>query len=565
MEIRYEYSRKRRDFGRPCSFSDSLAEVMVDIPPDRSLADDFIPQDPVDFAVQEGPVMALHEVNTERAEVSIQGVNHVEGGWPKHVDPKNSELTTRYREEVEREEIYTKTVQHLGSVVEHYIRQNNTIDIYEEYFAEEEEEEEEEEHPSAKTINVVRDPNQTKRMATHLSWHPDANRAVAVAYCSLDFQDSRRDMSFDSYIWDLEKPYTPEITLKPSSPVVTLEYNSKDWHHVLGGCYNGQIVYWDTRKGGLPMEMTPVEHSHRDPVYGAYWLPSRTGTECFSGSTDGQVLWWDIRKMSQPSEKLILDITRQDQLKNALGAISLDFAPTMPTKFLVGTEQGIIISCNRDAKSPPEKMASFFRSHIGAVYSVTRNPFFPKVFLSVGDWTARIWTEELTDSSPIMETKYHTPYLLDACWSPVKPAVFFTTKSDGTMDVWDFLFHQKEPSLSLKVSKDPLLCLRSQDNGHIIGCGTGQGTVYLLEISPGLCTLRKNEKTLSSTMFERETRREKVLQDKYRERLLREQERARAQQEQQEDPQEVFKQAQADFFSNIKEERQRRGLVDPEE
>lgn len=38
-----------------------------------------------------------------------------------------------------------------------------------------------------------------------------------------------------------EKPYSPELTLKPSSPLVTLEYNSKDWHHVLGGCYNGQI------------------------------------------------------------------------------------------------------------------------------------------------------------------------------------------------------------------------------------------------------------------------------------------------------------------------------------
>lgn len=52
-------------------------------------------------------------------------------------------------------------------------------------------------------------------------------------------------------------------------------------------------VYWDTRKGGLPVEMTPVELSHRDPVYGACWLPSRTGTECFSGSTDGQVRAWN--------------------------------------------------------------------------------------------------------------------------------------------------------------------------------------------------------------------------------------------------------------------------------
>lgn len=42
-----------------------------------------------------------------------------------------------------------------------------------------------------------------------------------------------------------------------------------------------------------------------------------------------QVLWWDIRKLSQPSEKLILDITKEDQLKKALGASALDFAPAM--------------------------------------------------------------------------------------------------------------------------------------------------------------------------------------------------------------------------------------------
>ncbi|NXM31919.1 DNAI2 protein, partial [Oxyruncus cristatus] len=559
MEIKFEYTRKRSDFGRPCNFSDLPAEVTVDIPPDPSLAQDFIPQDPVDFALQHGPVMAVHEVNTERVQVTSRGVNHVEGGWPKHVDPRNTDMTSRYREEVERDEIYTRAILRLGTLMEHCIRKNNAIDIYEEYFAEDEEEEGEEEPPSAKTINVLRDPNPVKRTATHLSWHPDACKELAVAYCSLEFQDKRRDISFDSYIWDLENPYKPELTLMLSSPVVTLEYNHKDWHHLLGGCYNGQIVYWDTRKGGLPMEATPVELSHRDPVYGAIWLPSRTGTECFSASTDGQVLWWDIRKLSQPSERLVLDISREDQLKNALGATSLDFSLSMPTKFLVGTEQGSIINCNRDAKTPPEKIANVFNGHIGAVYAVARSPFYPKVFLSVGDWTARIWSEENLDSSSIMETKCHVPYLLDGCWSPVKPAVFFTAKSDGTLDVWDFLFHQKDPSLSLKVSNDPLLSLRPQDNGRIIGCGTKQGTVTLLEISSGLCTLRKNEKSLTSTMFEREARREKVLQDKQRELQVRAQLLAKAKGEEQEDPQEVFEQARADFFSIIKAERQRRG------
>lgn len=37
------------------------------------------------------------------------------------------------------------------------------------------------------------------------------------------------------------------------------------------------------------MELTTVELGHRDPVYNAIWLQSKTGTDCFSGSTDGQV------------------------------------------------------------------------------------------------------------------------------------------------------------------------------------------------------------------------------------------------------------------------------------
>ena len=46
---------------------------------------------------------------------------------------------------------------------------------------------------------------------------------------------------------------------------------------------------WDTRKGSLVAELSTIEFSHRDPVYGTICLQSKTGTECFSASTDGQV------------------------------------------------------------------------------------------------------------------------------------------------------------------------------------------------------------------------------------------------------------------------------------
>lgn len=40
---------------------------------------------------------------------------------------------------------------------------------------------------------------------------------------------------------------------------------------------------------------------------------------------------------------------------------------------------------------------------------------------------------------------------MDACWSPVRPSVFFSVKMDGTLDIWDVLLRQNDPTLSLKV------------------------------------------------------------------------------------------------------------------
>nr|XP_045744490.1 dynein axonemal intermediate chain 2 [Mirounga angustirostris] len=125
-------------------------------------------------------------------------------------------------------------------------------------------------------------------------------------------------------------------------------------------------------------------------------------------------------------------------------------------------------------------------------------------------------------SDPLVPHRYHMAYLTDGAWSPVRPAVFFTTKMDGTLDIWDFVFKQCDPALSLKVCDEALFCLRVQDNGCFIACGSQLGTTTLLEVSNGLCTLQRNEKNTASSIFERETRREKILEARHREMRLKE-------------------------------------------
>lgn len=556
MEIVYVYTKKRSDFGRQCNFSDRQAELHVDIPPDEKLSNDYIERNPCDTGIQCSQEMSEHELNTERFESESRGINHVEGGWPKDVNPAEVEQTIRFRKKVEKDENYINIIQQLGTVMEHCIQQNNAIDIYETYFGDIESDSSGE-PPSAKTINVFRDPNEIKRTATSLSWYPDGAKKLAVSYSVLEFQKSHSETAMDSYIWDIENPNKPELALKPVSPLVCLEYNPKDPHILVAGCYNGQIGFWDTRKGSHPVEMTPIERSHRDPVYKAIFLQSKTGTECFSTSTDGQVLWWDIRKLGEPTENLLL-VPNPKENPRPMGGMSLEYEPTMPTKFMVGTEQGSVLLCNRKAKSPSDKIVCSFTQHYGPIYAVQRNPFFPKQFLSVGDWAARIWSEDLRESS-IMWTRENMSYMTDGCWSPVRPAVFFTTKMDGTVDVWDYLFKQNDPTLSIQVCDEALNSLRVQDQGSLVACGSHAGTVTLLELSDGLCNIQRNEKSSVNAMFERETKREKILETRHREMKLKErsksqQEKEEAEKQEDEDDEDLIQKAEADFFAVIEAE-----------
>uniref|UniRef100_A0A7M5US50 Dynein intermediate chain 3, ciliary n=1 Tax=Clytia hemisphaerica TaxID=252671 RepID=A0A7M5US50_9CNID len=555
MEIVYVYTKKRSEFGRQCNFSDRSAELHVDILPDEVLSQDYIERNPCHVGIQCVQEMSEHEVNTERFECENRGMNHTEGGWPKDINPAEIEQTMRFRKKIEKDEQYINTIQNLGDVMERCIQQNNAIDIYEEYFGNvigdciNE-------TPSAKTINVFRDPNDIKRTATKISWFPDGAQKLAIAYSVLEFQKASPDTCFDSYIWDIENPNKPDFTLKPVSPLVSIEYNPKDAHVLVAGSYNGQLGFWDTRKGSQPVEVTPIEKSHRDPVYDVKFIQSKTGTECFTTSTDGYIYWWDIRKLGEPTEHLYLN--KNPKENKPMGGLVLEYEPTMPTKFMVGTEQGVVLSCNRKAKTPADKIVCSFSQHYGPIYALQRNPFFPKNFLTVGDWVARLWSEDLRDSS-IMWTKMHMSCLTDGCWSPVRPGVFYSSRMDGVLDVWDYLFKQNEPTLSIQVCDEPLNSIKVQDQGRLVACGSHQGTTTLIELSDSLCTLLRHEKSAINAMFERETKREKILEARHREMRLKERSRSQQEKERQEEEghrgedeeEDLIARAEEDFFNAI--------------
>jgi len=516
MDITTVYQKERHEFGRPTVTFDFNEVVILDeFLSEPDVRANHIERKPMVLDLQAIPELSVTEVNTESVQYKQQGMCHMEGGWPKEVDATEKDQTTRFKKKIEKDEEYIRSVKSLVEMLEPDIQQNYSLDIYQDYFPSTNEDLQYAlPPPSARTLACFKDPQETKRSACTVSWHPDAGRKLAVAFAIMQFQDPRMDTcSFESYLWDVNNPNTPEQTLTPPSPLCCLEYNPKDPHLLVGGSYNGLVSAYDTRVGATPKDVSIIENSHRDPVYKITWLAGKTPFECVSTSTDGQVLWWDVRKLGEPIESLWIE-DKTDLNKALLGGTALEYTGA-GGKFMVGSEQGKIVACSRKGKTPADKIGAIWEAHCGPVYALTRNAFFPKFYLTVGDWSVKVWNEEI--KTPILTSKSFKSYVTDAAWSNTRPGVFVTTKHDGTLDVWDIFYKQNDPTLSLQVDADSLRCLKMQELGSLLATGSAGGNVYMLELAEGLSQMQSNEKVAVMNMLERESKREKNLEARAKE------------------------------------------------
>jgi len=81
---------------------------------------------------------------------------------------------------------------------------------------------------------------------------------------------------------------------------------------------------------------------------------------CFTNSSRSIqfVLWWDTRKLTEPLDRLLMDPVKSDDqdLSRSYGISVLEYETTIPTRFMAGTEMGMLFSCNRKGKTPTEKI-----------------------------------------------------------------------------------------------------------------------------------------------------------------------------------------------------------------
>ena len=103
-----------------------------------------------------------------------------------------------------------------------------------------------------------------------------------------------------------------------------------------------------------------------------------------TGGSEGSVKWWDTRNLSSPTLQMLVDAENKEPdcpglEDRALSVSCLEYEPTIPAKFMVGTDQGKALGCTRKAKCQAEYILNIYEAHYGPVRALQRNPSYSKV------------------------------------------------------------------------------------------------------------------------------------------------------------------------------------------
>jgi WD40 repeat protein len=197
----------------------------------------------------------------------------------------------------------------------------------------------------------------------------------------------------------------------------------------------------------------------------------------------------------------------------------------------------------------PSSKETFYR-HVSSIKRICRNPFLPQYFVSIGDPIVRLWNEKI--HGPIFYLHQSTKkgnvgaveMISAASWSSTRPSVLYLGKTNGRIEVWDFLFSKTHPILDIlipspmNITKDKktisITCIEcfkgsTDEKGKQLLVGDSVGNVHILEVSKGLASPIPNpsthisndntnpsyEKAEMQAWLERESAREEIMEKKY--------------------------------------------------
>lgn len=193
-----------------------------------------------------------------------------------------------------------------------------------------------------------------------------------------------------------------------------------------------------------------------------------------------------------------------------------DFNPLMEHLYLIGTEDGHIMECNKTYNDGFTKI--YANAHYMNVYRVKWNPFHSKIFISCSeDWTIKLWELDGVDKDKQIEgdddNKVHptttnkmdddkistlSPIITydlghsvnDIAWSPFSSTIFGAVTSDGRLHIFDLNQNKNAPLCSEQITKKSknikLTKIAFPVGFPLVIVGDERGNIFARKLSPNL-------------------------------------------------------------------------------
>ncbi|MEW5301410.1 MAG: hypothetical protein WDW36_004270 [Sanguina aurantia] len=367
------------------------------------------------------------------------------------------------------------------------------------------------------------------KVVSAIQWLPHRKGVVAVATTETMTHSERvaragRPTNAHILIWNFKDPIHPEYVLQAPFEVFSFAYNPANPELIAGGCYNGQVVVWDTTHeherigkmkessrgegdasddAAIPVVkyryLSDIQFSHNSHVTDLQWLPGielssrgrlstlpdgpREAAFFCTVASDGKIYFWDVRvdrlmkkgrKGGDDPADMVWKPTHSVHLISLLGMdlggvkCCFNFNNLDSGLLSVGSFDGELVLTDfvkPEGEDNPDYMKSCLQAHVGPITSLERSPFFDDVILTVGDWSFQIWREG--QPKPLFQSGYAAEYYTTGCWSPTRPAVVYLADIAGGVEVWDLVDRSHEPSIKVMPASTPIMsmCFNSAAGG----------------------------------------------------------------------------------------------------
>ena len=373
-----------------------------------------------------------------------------------------------------------------------------------------------------------------RRQVTSLQFSPHFPELLATSYT----KNSTGPTSPNGLVllWNTHAPSRPEYTFTTNNDVLITRFSPFHPNLILGGCYSGQVVLWDTRtspKTGLPVQKTPLSGSHlghTHPIYSLSIIGTPNAHNILTTSTDGTLCSWSPDMLTHPQEHLTLLTPSPPSKTDDLAPSCLTFPATDPTSFVVGTEEGALYACHRyeraGAKAGVDNRLTY-RGHTAPVMSAQFHPARGPVdtsdllLSSSIDWSIKLWrikaagtamksanastneppskrtVNQRADEPAIVEPILDIPredLVYDAQWHPHRPSIFAAVTGAGELEVFDLLVDSEVPVARAAPRQGTAGILLKglnkvaweQRRGAVVATGGLDGVVSLFDVGKGL-------------------------------------------------------------------------------